>query len=450
MLRNEGTSPAANDQESPRRVSGFTATCVLVSNVIGSGIFTTTGFMARDLGDPWLILLLWTGGALLALAGAVCYSELGTAFPMVGGEYIYLRHAYSPFLGFLSGWASFTVGFGAAIAAGAVSFSSYLLQLVSPDIEPIIVSKVLALGLVWTFTAVHVAGVGPGGLVQQILTVLKVGLIFGLIIGAFTLGKGNWENFEVTERVTTTRFGAMFVSLIFVIYAYSGWNTAGYIAGEIINPGRNIPRTMIGGTILVGILYLVLNIIYFYALPVAALAESPILPVARKATVALFGPVAAHFITVMLCLSIAGSVSAMIWAGPRVYYAMAKDGLFPTFFSKTQLEGGAPGRSIVLQSIWASILILSGTFEQLVIYSGVILAIFTALAVGAVIVLRYRNPQLPRPYKVPLYPVVPGLYIMVSVMIVVYTVMERPTESVWAMATVLTGVPLYFLWRHAH
>jgi len=399
---------------------------------------------------PRLILLLWVVGALLALAGAVCYSELGTALPMVGGEYIYLRHAYSPFLGFLSGWASFTVGFGAAIAAGAVSFSFYLLQLISPDIEPWMVSKVLAIGLVWTFTGVHVAGVGPGGLVQQILTVLKVGLILGLIAGAFTLGNGNWDNIAPPKPVTTSSFGVIFVSLIFVIYAYSGWNTAGYIAGEITNPGRSIPRIMIGGTLLVGTLYLALNMVYFYALPVTAIATPPLLPVAQKATVALFGPMAAHFMTVMLCISIAGSVSAMIWAGPRVYFAMARDGLFPAFFSKTREDGRTPHRSIVLQSIWATILILSGTFEQLVIYSGVILAIFTALAVGAVIVLRYRNPQLPRPYRVPLYPFVPALYIMVSVTIVVYTGMERPTESAWAMATVLMGIPLYFLWRPAH
>ena len=449
MLRHSSSSPPAHPKNR-RQVSGFTATCVLISSVVGSGIFTTTGFMARDLGNPWLILLLWVVGAMLALAGAVCYSELGTALPMVGGEYIYLRHAYNPFLGFLSGWASFTVGFGAAIAAGAVSFSFYLLQLFSTDMDQFVISKVLALVLVWIFTGVHILGVGPGGLIQQILTMLKVGLIVGLITGAFALGNGSWDNVAQSPPLAKTSFGVMFVSLIFVIYAYSGWNTAGYIAGEMIHPGKNIPRTMIGGTLFVGTLYVVLNIVYFYALPLTAIATPPLLPVAEKATVALFGPLAGHFITVMLCISIAGSVSAMIWAGPRVYYAMAKDGLFPSFFSKTSSEGGTPQRSIVLQSIWVTILILSGTFEQLVIYSGVILAIFTALAVGAVIVLRYRQPQLPRPYRVPIYPFVPGLYLIVSFMIVVYTGWERPTESLWAVATVLTGVPLYFLWRPAH
>jgi APA family basic amino acid/polyamine antiporter len=187
--------------------------------------------------------------------------------------------------------------------------------------------------------------------------------------------------------------------------------------------------------------------VYLYALPLTAIATPPILPVAEKASVALFGPMAGQFITIMLCVSIAASVSAMIWAGPRVYYAMAKDGLFPAFFSKTRKDSGTPQRSIMLQSLWSTILILSGTFEQLVIYSGVILAFFTALAVGAVIVLRYTHPHLPRPYKAPLYPLIPALYIMVSVMIVVYTGMERPIESTWALATVLTGIPLYFLMK---
>ena len=251
-----------------RRVSGFTAVCVLISNVIGGGIFTTTGFMARDLGDPALILLLWVIGALLALTGAICYSELGTVFPMAGGEYIYLSRAYHPLLGFLSGWASFTVGFGAAVAAGAMSFSSYAFQMFPASHDAALVGKGVALGLVWILTVIHVAGVGVGGLIQQILTVLKIGAIVGLILGAMTLGQGQWENLEVKAPEVTPGLGTIIVSLIFVTYSYSGWNAAGYIAGEIMEPRRNIPLIMIGGTVLVGLLYFLLNLVYFYALPV--------------------------------------------------------------------------------------------------------------------------------------------------------------------------------------
>ena len=430
-----------------RRVGGFTAACLLVGNVIGSGIFTTTGFMARDLGNAKMILVVWLIGALLALAGAISYSELGAAMPAIGGEYVYLRHAYGPLIGFLSGWASFTVGFGAAIAAAAVSFTSYLLLIYPMDSERSPIALALALALVWILTAFHLAGVGPGGFLQRLLTVLKVTAILLLIMGGLSLGTGTWENLRVEQAGVSPRIGSIFVALIFVTYAYSGWNVAGYIAGELINPGRTIPRVMISGTLLVGFVYIGVNMMYFYALPVTALAEPPVLPVAQKASVAMFGPGGARLIAGLLCLSIAGAISAMVWAGPRVYYAMARDGMIPAVFAHTGQESGAPGKSIILQSTWASVLILLGTFEQLVVYSGIVLVAFSALAVGSVILLRRQLPDLPRPYKVPFYPLVPLLYIVVSVLMVGYTILERPVESLLAIATVLTGVPLYFLWR---
>lgn len=426
-----------------RRVGGFTAACVLVSNVIGSGIFTTTGFMARDLGDAGMILTLWLAGAVFALAGAISYSELGAALPQAGGEYVYLSRAYGPFLGFLSGWVSFTVGFSAAIAAAAVTFASYFLQLFPVGQATGVLGKALALGLVWLLTGVHLAGVGAGGLLQRILTVTKVSAIFLLIMGAVTVGQGSWENLTIRDASRTPGLGAIVVSFIFVIYSYSGWNVAGYLAGEITNPGRTIPRTMIGGTLFVGLVYLGLNLVYLYALPVTALAQAPILPVAAKAARALFGAPAAHLVASMLCLSIAGAVSAMIWAGPRVYYAMARDGLLPAVFAETSGTGGAPGKSILLQSTWATVLILTGTFEQLLIYSGFVLTIFSAVAVAAVIVLRRRSPDLPRPFRVPLYPFLPGAYIALALVIVTYTLIERPAESAWAVATVLLGALFY-------
>ena len=427
----------------PHRISGFTAACVLVSNVIGSGIFTTTGFLARDLGDARTILALWLIGALLALAGAMCYSELGAAFPQVGGDYVYLRQAYGPALGFLSGWASFTVGFGAAIAAAAVSFAAYLLQL-ALGAEPSLLVKALAVGLVWTLTLFHLGGVGPGGRLQRVLTVSKVGTILALVVGAILVGHGDWAHLTGGSQGGTRTIGASAVGLVFVMYAYSGWNVAGYIAGEIADPARSLPRTMIGGTLFVGAVYLALNLVYFYALPVAALAEAPLLPVVEKAALALFGSAGAGVIVVMLCVSIAAAASAMIWAGPRVCYAMARDGLFPRFLAALGMKGGAPSRAILLQSGWATVLILSGTFEQLVIYSGLVLTVFSAFTVGGVIVLRRRQPDLPRPYRVPLYPLLPCAYVAASVLIVGYTAIERPTEAVWAGATVLSGLPLYF------
>jgi APA family basic amino acid/polyamine antiporter len=417
-----------------RRIGIFTAGCLLVSNVVGSGIFTTTGFMARDLGDPRLILAIWFFGALLALTGALSYSELGTALPVAGGEYAYLRRAYGPLVGFLSGWTSFTIGFSAAIAAGAMSFAAYLLQIIPFHSENGPLSTGIALTMIWVVTGFHLAGAGSGGFLQRLLTILNIGAILILIMGVLMLGKGNWSHFSLSAPDITPGFGMTMVSLIFVTYAYSGWNAAAYVAGEIVDPGRTIPRAMIGGTLFVGLLYLVVNGIYLYALPVTELGQPPILPVANKVAAALLGPTGILLVTVLLCLSIAGAVSAMVWAGPRVYYAMAQDGLIPSLFAKTPGVQQAPTNAILLQSLWASVLILSGSFERLVIYSGTVLMIFNALAVGALLILRRQEPTLPRPYRTPLYPFVPAFY-------------ERPVEGGLGIATVLAGTPLYLLWR---
>ena len=431
----------------PRHIGWFTAGCVLVSNVVGSGIFTTTGFMARDLSHPGLILFIWLLGGLIALAGALSYSELGAALPVAGGEYAYLRRAHGPFVGFLSGWTSFTVGFSAAIAAGAVSFAAYFLQLIPLDDEGGMPSTAIALGLLWLITGFHLAGVAVGGVLQRTLTVLKVGAILALIAAGLIIGKGSWAHLSVTAVPTFPGIGPCVVSLIFTLYAYSGWNAAAYLAGEITDPARTIPRTMIGGTLFVALLYLVLNGFYFYALPVTDLARPPILPVADKVAVALLGSDAARFVTATLCLSIAGAVSAMVWAGPRVYYAMAQDGLIPALFARTPGMERTPINAILLQSLWASVLILSGSFEPLVIYSGTVLTIFSALAVGAVPLLRRQEPNLLRPFRTPLYPFVPAFFILVSIMIVGSALYERPVEGGLGIATVLAGTPLYLLWR---
>lgn len=431
----------------PRQIGWFTAGCVLVSNVVGSGIFTTTGFMARDLGHPGIILSVWLIGGFIALAGALSYSELGAAFPVAGGEYAYLRRAYGPLVGFLSGWTSFTIGFSAAIAAGAVSFAAYLLQLFPHGDQAGTWSTAVAFALLWVITGFHLAGVGPGGWLQRTLTVMKVGAILLLIAAGLMVGKGDWANLGLTDAHADPGIGQCFVSLIFALYAYSGWNAAAYLAGEITDPARTIPRTMIGGTLFVALLYLVLNGFYLYALPVTELASPPLMPVADKVAGALLGVEASRFVTAMLCLSIAGAVSAMVWAGPRVYFAMAQDGLVPSLIAQTPGVQRTPVNAILLQSVWASVLILSGTFERLVIYSGIVLTIFSALAVGAVPILRWKEPDLPRPYHTPFYPLVPGIYLLISILIVVSALYERPVEGGLGIATVLAGTPLYLLWR---
>ena len=260
-------------------------------------------------------------------------------------------------------------------------------------------------------------------------------------------GKGDWAHLSQSEAQATPSIGLSIVSLIFALYAYSGWNAAVYLAGEVTEPARTIPRAMIGGTVFVTLLYLALNAFYFYALSVTDLAEPPLLPVASKVAVALLGSDAARFVTMLLCLLITGAISAMVWAGPRVYYAMAKDGLIPEYFGRTSEARETPVNAILLQSLWASVLILSGSFEQLVIYSGTMLTIFSALAVGAVLILRRKEPHLPRPYRTPLYPFVPGFFILMSIVIIGNAVSERPWEAGLGLATVVAGTPLYFIWQ---
>lgn len=441
---------AENDPSSlTRHIGWFTASCVLVSNVVGTGIFTTTGFMARDLGHPGLILFIWLVGGLIALAGALSYSELGAALPVAGGEYVYLHRAYGPLIGFLSGWTSFTVGFSAAIAAGAMSFAAYLNQLLVFDGDQELRSTVIALTLLWSITAFHVVGKGTGGLLQRALTVLNMGAILALMAAGVMGGKGDWAHLSQTDAQATPSIGLSIVSLIFALYAYSGWNAVVYLAGEVNEPARTIPRALINGTVFVTLLYLALNVFYFYALSVADLAQPPLLPVASKVAVALLGSEAARFVTMLLCLLITGAISAMVWAGPRVYYAMAKDGLIPAYFSRTSGTRNTPMSATLLQSLWASILILSGSFEQLVIYSGTVLTLFSALAVGAVLILRRKEPDLPRPYRTPLYPFVPWFFILMSMVIIWNAVSERPVEAGLGLATVLVGAPLSIIWQRA-
>lgn len=436
-------SLAASPQK--RQVGWFTATCLLISNMIGGGIFTTTGFLARDLGDPPAILFLWIVGAAVSLAGALCYAELGTMFPEAGGDYVYLREAYGPLPAFLSGWTSFTVGFGAAIAASAVSFATYLVRAFPSEGFDSWWIAGIALTLVWGLTAIHGAGLQAGGRLQQTLTITKVLSIAGLILGGLLFGEGTWGHLRKSSTAPGAETGTLVASFVFVFYTYLGWNVAGYIAGEIHDPVRTLPRIMIGGTLFVGVVYLCLNLLYFFALPVDRLAEPPVLPVAEKAAAALWGSGGASFASLMLAISIAGAVSAMVWAGPRVYWAMAVDGALLPWFGVKRQGTGIPVRSMVLQSTWVSFLILSSTFEQLIVFGGLVLAGFCALTIGAVILLRCRRPELPRPFHAPLYPFLPILVILILLALLAHSFFHRPGESLMGVLTVVIAVPLYWL-----
>jgi basic amino acid/polyamine antiporter, APA family len=440
--------PPHSATSGPIRIGWFTASCVLVSNIIGGGIFTTTGIMARDLGDPLVILLLWFLGSLFALGGAMVYAELGSLLPHAGGDYVYVRNAYGPLVAFLSGWTSFTIGFGAAVAASAISFSSYALRMVPLEDPTGWVAKGLSLGLLWIVTLVHCGGLGTGGYLQRLLTVTKILAVLGLILGGLFAGSGHWEQLLMRPTAPSSSLATLetsAIALVIVIYCYLGWNVVGYIAGEIDDPRRNLPRIVIGGTAVVSALYLLLNVVYLSALSIAELAQEPIIPVAEKTAAALWGPQSGRFVAAILCLSIAGAVSAMTWAGPRVYWAMARDGAISSWLAQLDPRTAVPSRAILFQTCWASLLILSGTFEQLLVYSGLVLALFMALSLSTIFRLRHRAIDHGQIYHAPLYPLLPLALVSVSLVIVIYSLIQRPTESLYGAVTVLTGIPLYYL-----
>jgi APA family basic amino acid/polyamine antiporter len=428
-------------------IGWFTATCLLVSNIIGGGIFTTTGLMARDLGDPLLILSLWMIGALFAIGGALVYGELGSRFPQAGGDYVYLREAYGPFIAFLSGWTSFTIGFGGAVAASAISFSSYALRVVPLDGHQRWAEKILSLCLLWTMTLIHCRGLGTGGRTQRLLTSANILAIGGLIIGGLFASSAHWDYLLARSSDVQQTLGAASTGLVIVIYCYLGWNVAGFIANEIANPQRTLPKILLSGTIFVALIYVLLNVVYLSALSIGALAQEPIVPVAEKAAAALWGPESGRVMAMFLCLAIAGAVSAMTWAGPRVYWAMAQDGVISPWLAQLHPHTGVPARAIVFQSLWASSLIVSGTFEQLLVYSGLVLAFFMALTLSTVLVLPSHNANGEASYRAPFYPILPALLVGGALFIVFTTLIEQPVEALYGAATVLSGIPLYLFWK---
>ncbi len=433
-----------------QKIGWFTASCVLVSNIIGGGIFTTTGLMARDLGDPMLILLLWFVGALFALGGAMVYGELGATLPHAGGDYVYLREAYGPLVAFLSGWTSFTIGFGAAVAASAISFSSYALRIVPIEDEQGWVAKGLSLSLLWIVTLMHCRGVGAGGRMQLLLTTTKVVAIGALILGGLAAVAGHGDILFSRPTVQQPTLGASAIALVIVTYCYIGWNVAGYIAGDIVDPGRTLPKIMIGGTAFVAAIYLLLNVVYLSALSITELASEPIVPVAEKAAAALWGPESGRLVAAILCLSIAGAVSAMTWAGPRVYWAMARDGMIGSWLAHLHPRTAAPARAIVFQSLWASLLVLNGTFEQLLVYSGLVLSLFMAVTLSTIFRLRPTRVANHHQYRAPLYPFLPAVLVIGATTLVIYSLVQRPAESLYGAVTVLSGIPLYYFWRRRH
>lgn len=429
------------------------ATALVVANVIGAGVFTTTGFQAADLGHPGIILLLWVLGGVLAYCGALCFAELGAAMPQAGAEYIYLRESYGRAFGFMSAFVSLIAGFSAPIAAAVKSLVQYLTAYFPglPGnvalIGAVTVSDLAAIAVVWMLVAIHLRGREGGVRFNDLITLLKVGGIVAIIVAAAAIGDGNTANLlYVSPRYADMAAGtvatAMATSLIFVMFCYSGWNAAAYVASEIVDPQKTLPKALLVGTGIVTVLYMLLNAVYFYGADVDALAGK--VEVGLVASRQLFGEWGAGLVTAVLAISLIASASAMTMAGPRVYYSLGQD--VATFSGLTTTnKGGAPANALLLQGVVTTLIIVSGSVDQILSYAGFTLALMSALAVSCVIVLRIRRPDMPRPFRVWAYPLPPLFFIVISVWTMYWAFQGRPLESTLALLTVAAGGGLFLL-----
>jgi APA family basic amino acid/polyamine antiporter len=427
-----------------RRLGVLVAAAIVIANMIGTGVFTSAGYQAAGLHDPGTMILAWVVGGVLALCGAATYAELGAMMPSAGGEYVYLRTAYHPAVGFMSGWVSLTAGFSAPIAASAIAFSRYLSTLV-PSLGGSGAQTAVAIGLILAVTALHAFDTVIGGRVQTGFTAAKVVLIAVFIIAGLTVGHGDWGHFAAQagglSNVGTTAFA---VSLMYVSFAYSGWNAAGYIAGEITRPEQNLPRALFIGTGLVMALYVLVNVVFLYAVPASVLASGdgggPIVEVGDTAARSLFGAHAGSLLTSLIALALVSAVSAMIMAGPRVYAAMAEDKALPSLLAWRNRRG-VPVVAVLTQGLLGILFVMVGDLGVLIRFVGFSLAIFAALTVGGVFILRARG--MKSGYRTFGYPVTPALFIAVSAWIAYAQIMDHPSESLIVAAVVVVGAVVY-------
>jgi APA family basic amino acid/polyamine antiporter len=441
------------------RQLGFTsATALVISNMVGTGIFASTGYMAGQLGNGNLILACWAVGALFAFAGALSYSELGINFPSSGGEYVYLTHAYGPEWGFMTGWVSFFAGFSAPIASSALAIADYLGYLF-PSLKQANATVVLGSGtfslrlgpgqilassIIAAFTILNCFGVGRTAKVQNVLTTVKVVVIVGFVLIGFTVGNGSWSHFsEHAPRTTTLPLPAQFiVSLLWVMVGYSGWNAATYIAEEVRRPERTLPAALAAGTAIVAVLYAGLNLIYVYSTPVAQMQN--VMAVGTLSASNLFGSNMARVFAVLIAICIVSTVNAEVTVGPRVYYAMAKNRAFFSIAATVHPRWHTPLFAILAQGLCAMLMTLT-PFPELIVYIGFSLTLFTVLSVASLFVFRRRRPDWQRLRALEFaWPLIPASYILVGTCMMIYGVILEPRASLTALATVGAGA---LVWR---
>jgi APA family basic amino acid/polyamine antiporter len=429
-----------------KRITFATATSVVIANMIGTGVFTSLGFQLFGIKSLFSILLLWLLGGIISLCGALSYGELGAAFPRSGGEYNYLSKLYHPFIGFLSGWVSATVGFAAPVALSAMLLGGYFTK-----VFPYFDAKLIASSVVILLTIIHATSIKHGSRFQNIFTALKVILIIVIVIAGLTVS--NHQNVSIQFNSSTLNeiiSPSFAISLFFVSYSYSGWNAAAYIAGEIKEPQKNLPRALFVGTLVVTILYVLLNYVFMINAPISEMIGQP--EVAYFPAQHIFGLSGANVISMVISILLVSSVSSMVLAGPRVIHVIGEDIKMLQFFGKLNKEH-IPVIAIVTQCVITLIFIATSTFEQVITYLGFTLNLFTFFTVLGIFILRRRNiskTESPNFYKAWGYPFTSILFLVFGLWLMVYGIIYKPSESLLGLATLLIGAIIYLINLQIH
>ena len=460
------TLPAKPESESQptllRGLSLLDSVLLLVSGIIGSSIFLTAKDIAGPLPQPVLFLLVWVLGGIVSLLGCVAFAELGSMFPDSGGQYVYLREAYGDLVAFLYGWMLFSVANGGTIAALAVASAAYMGEIVPVISQNHVVFSAVGLSitrahlvgifLIALLTYVNVVGLRWGALLQNVSTWTKFAAMACFVVLGLTLGKGHWGNFSPQGGATlglgpAPFISAMGVALIAVFWAYDGWVYITWVAGEVKEPRRNVPLAMLLGILVVGAIYLAMNVTYLYSMPVGEIAQHE--TIAHAAAASLFSPRAALWLSATIAISCFSAAATCTLSGARVYLAMAQDGVFFKRMAAIHPQWRTPAFSLIGQGIWAGILTVSGRYDQLYTYVIYGMVLSYTLTVIGLFILRWKRPEIPRPYRCAGYPWVPAIYVLIGTAWTLNTIITRPAEAFWGTALVLVGVPGYLYWKRS-
>ena len=450
----------SENRELVKGLGFYGATSVVTGTMIGTAIFVVPSVMLQQMGSPWRVILVWAFAGVLSLFGALGYAELGAAIPEAGGEYVYLHRSYGPLMGFLYGWTQFFVAKTGSIAAIATGFTIYL-SYFFPGMREVMWQAPLAGGLALRLTGLqigavvmiillstlNVLGVRRSGAVQTVFTASKLVVLALLIVLGLTLGHGSFAHFagSFSSGVPMGFFSAFGLATVSALWAYDGWNNLSMVAGEVESPQRNIPRALIVGSLLVGSVYILVNIAYFYVLAPAEVANTT--TVAADAARRFLGGAGGAFVAVGVMISTFATLNGSILAGSRIPYAQARDGLFPQALAGLHPRFRTPAVAIAAQAIIAGLLALTGQYHGL--YTKVIFAefLFYMLVTAGIFLLRRREPALARPYRTWGYPLVPGIFVILSAAVLVNTFLEQRSDSLWGLVLMGSGVPAYLLWN---